>query len=89
MAPASLLDLVSALPATEGWGPAVSADTMLDGVPFAPYSKADKLGRMADWTEGKDRERGGRQQYGNRNYRGTRHVPPPGGRIHVCCIDNG
>jgi translation initiation factor 3 subunit D len=43
---------------------------MLDGVPFAPYSKADKLGRMADWTEGKDRERGGRQQYGNRNYRG-------------------
>lgn len=71
MAPASLLDLVSALPATEGWGPAVSTETMLDGVPFAPYSKADKLGRMADWTEGKDRERGGRQQYGNRNYRGT------------------
>lgn len=70
MAPASLLDLVSALPATEGWGPAVSNETMLDGVPFAPYSKADKLGRMADWTEGKDRERGGRQQYGNRNYRG-------------------
>jgi hypothetical protein len=70
MAPASLLDLVSALPATEGWGPAVSTETMLDGVPFAPYSKADKLGRMADWTEGKDRERGGRQQYGNRNYRG-------------------
>jgi hypothetical protein len=71
MAPASLLDLVAALPATEGWGPAVSTETMLDGVPFAPYSKADKLGRMADWTEGKDRERGGRQQYGNRNYRGT------------------
>jgi hypothetical protein len=70
MAPASLLDLVSALPASEGWGPTVSTETMLDGVPFAPYSKADKLGRMADWTEGKDRERGGRQQYGNRNYRG-------------------
>ena len=71
MAPASLLDLVSALPDTQGWGPPVSDETMLDGVPFAPYSKADKLGRMADWTEGKDRERGGRQQYGNRNYRGT------------------
>lgn len=70
MAPASLLDLVSALPDTAGWGPPVSNETMLDGVPFAPYSKADKLGRMADWTEGKDRERGGRQQYGNRNYRG-------------------
>lgn len=70
MAPASLLDLVSALPTTEGWGPSVSEETMLDGVPFAPYSKADKLGRMADWTDGKDRDRGGRQQYGNRNYRG-------------------
>ncbi|KAF2132614.1 eukaryotic translation initiation factor 3 subunit D [Dothidotthia symphoricarpi CBS 119687] len=69
MAPASLLDLVSALPATEAWGPDVSTETMLDGIPFAPYSKGDKLGRMADWTEGKDRERGGRQQYGNRNYR--------------------
>ncbi|KAF2806618.1 eukaryotic translation initiation factor 3 subunit D [Mytilinidion resinicola] len=69
MAPASLLDLVSALPTTDGWGPPVSSETMLDGVPYAPYSKADKLGRMADWTEGKDRERGGRQQYGNRNYR--------------------
>lgn len=42
---------------------------MLEGVPYAPYSKADKLGRMADWTEGKDRERGGRQQYSGRNYR--------------------
>ncbi|KAE9966771.1 hypothetical protein EG328_003693 [Venturia inaequalis] len=69
MAPVSLLDLVSALPSNDGWGPAASTETTLDGVPYAPYSKADKLGRMADWTEGKDRERGGRQQYGGRNYR--------------------
>ncbi|KAK8218521.1 eukaryotic translation initiation factor 3 subunit D [Phyllosticta capitalensis] len=70
MAPISLLDLVSALPTSDSWGPPVSSETMLDGVPYAPYSKGDKLGRMADWTEGKDREgRGGRQQYGNRNYR--------------------
>ncbi|KAL0254324.1 hypothetical protein SLS55_009799 [Diplodia seriata] len=70
MAPASLLDLVSALPATDSWGPATESETMLDGVPYAPYSKGDRLGRMADWTEGKDRDgRGGRQQYGNRNYR--------------------
>ncbi|KAF2468131.1 eukaryotic translation initiation factor 3 subunit D [Lindgomyces ingoldianus] len=68
MAPASLLDLVSALPSNDGWGPPASTETMLDGVPFQPYSKADKLGRMADWTEGKDRDRGGRQQFG-RNYR--------------------
>ncbi|KHN98538.1 eukaryotic translation initiation factor 3 [Metarhizium album ARSEF 1941] len=38
------------------------------GRPYAPFSKGDKLGRMADWTaEGKDRDRG-RAQY-NRNYR--------------------
>ena len=69
MAPASLLDLVSALPSVEGWGPPVSTETTLDGVPYAPYSKADKLGRMADWTEGKDRD-ARRQQYGGRGYRG-------------------
>lgn len=71
MAPASLLDLVQALPATDSWGPPVTTETIRDGVPYAPFSKGDKLGRMADWTaDGKDRERGGRQQY-NRNFRGT------------------
>jgi translation initiation factor 3 subunit D len=70
MAPVSLLDLVSALPVIDQWGPSISNETMLDGVPYAPYSKGDKLGRMADWTEGKDRDRqGGRQNFGNRNYR--------------------
>jgi translation initiation factor 3 subunit D len=61
------LDLVAALPTNDGWGPPVSEETMLDGVPYAPYSKGDKLGRMADWTGGKD-DRGGRQNYG-RNFR--------------------
>ncbi|KAI9701920.1 MAG: hypothetical protein M1836_001264 [Candelina mexicana] len=70
MAPISLADIVAALPPDESWGPATATETTLDGVPYAPYSKGDKLGRMADWTsEGKDgRERGGRQQY-QRNYR--------------------
>ncbi|KAI9722692.1 MAG: hypothetical protein M1812_001623 [Candelaria pacifica] len=70
MAPISLTDIVSALPSDESWGPATATETTLDGVPYAPYSKGDKLGRMADWTsEGKDgRERGGRSQY-QRNYR--------------------
>ncbi|KAI9798847.1 MAG: hypothetical protein M1825_004970 [Sarcosagium campestre] len=70
MAPISLTDIVSSLPSGEAWGPKTSTDTTLDGVPYAPYSKGDKLGRMADWaSEGKDgRERGGRQGY-NRNYR--------------------
>lgn len=57
-------------PAGDGWGPSVTTETTLNGVPYAPFSKGDKLGRMADWTsEGKDRDRG-RNQY-NRNYRGT------------------
>ena len=72
MAPISISEIVSALPSDEFWGPVVSMENTLDGVPYAPYSKSDKLGRMADWTaEGKDgREgRGGRQAY-NRSYRG-------------------
>lgn len=65
----SIADLVSGLPAEDTWGPSTSSDNMLEGVPYAPFSKGDKLGRMADWTaETKDRERG-RPAY-NRNYRG-------------------
>lgn len=65
----SLADLIAALPAEDGWGPPPTSETTLNGVPYAPFSKGDKLGRMADWTaDSKDRERGGRQQY-NRNYR--------------------
>ncbi|KAI4124532.1 MAG: hypothetical protein LQ338_004743 [Usnochroma carphineum] len=68
--PMSLADIVASLPSDETWGPPTTTGALVDGVPYAPYSKGDKLGRMADWTtEGKDREgRGGRQQY-NRNYR--------------------
>lgn len=72
MAPISLSDIIAALPSEDSWGPPTSTETTLNGVPYAPYSKGDKLGRMADWTtEGKDGRdgRGGRQQY-NRNYRG-------------------
>ncbi|KAL1969240.1 hypothetical protein VTN77DRAFT_494 [Rasamsonia byssochlamydoides] len=68
MAPISLADIVSSLPSEDAWGPPTSTDNMLDGVPYAPFSKGDKLGRMADWTAEKDRERGGRQAY-NRNFR--------------------
>lgn len=69
--PAAFRDLLAALPTDPSWGPPTSTETTLDGVPYAPYSKGDKLGRMADWTtEGKDRDRPNRQQYGNR-FRGT------------------
>lgn len=66
----SISSLIAALPpAEDGWGPPVTNETTLSGVPYAPFSKADKLGRMADWTEGKDRDQRGRQQYGSRQYR--------------------
>ncbi|GAB0132338.1 hypothetical protein EsDP_00000778 [Epichloe bromicola] len=62
------VQICESCPAGDGWGPPVTTETTLNGVPYAPFSKGDKLGRMADWTtEGKDRDRG-RNQY-NRNYR--------------------
>ncbi|KIW65051.1 eukaryotic translation initiation factor 3 subunit D [Phialophora macrospora] len=65
----SLAETISSLSVNDEWGPEVTTSTTLDGVPYAPFSKSDKLGRMADWTqEGKEgRDRGGRQ-YG-RNFR--------------------
>ncbi|KAI4282315.1 MAG: hypothetical protein L6R35_005437, partial [Caloplaca aegaea] len=68
--PVSLSDIVASLPSDEAWGPPTTTNSLVDGVPYAPYSKSDKLGRMADWTtEGKDREgRGGGRHY-NRNYK--------------------
>ncbi|OQD70375.1 hypothetical protein PENDEC_c024G03778 [Penicillium decumbens] len=69
MAPTSIADLVAALPTEDSWGPVTGGDNMLNGVPYAPFSKGDKLGRMADWTaESKTGDRQGRQQY-NRNFR--------------------
>ena len=75
MAPIALADIVSSLPTDDSWGPSTTSDSLVNGVPYAPYSKGDKLGRMADWTsEGKDgRER--RQPY-NRNYRGIKRLSP-------------
>jgi translation initiation factor 3 subunit D len=66
MAPASLLDLIDSLPSADTWGPPTTTETTLNGVPYAPYSKGDKLGRMADWTAGDKSDRGGRQQYQQR-----------------------
>ncbi|KLU89263.1 eukaryotic translation initiation factor 3 subunit D [Magnaporthiopsis poae ATCC 64411] len=69
--PTSLADIIAALPDGDGWGPPTTTETTLNGVPYAPFSKGDKLGRMADWTaDGKDGRdgRGGRQQF-NRNFR--------------------
>ena len=34
----------------DGWGPSTVPEHLKD-VPFAPFSKGDKLGRAADWTQ--------------------------------------
>ncbi|KAF9426094.1 hypothetical protein BGZ76_002909 [Entomortierella beljakovae] len=63
-----------------GWGP-LGLSAQFRDIPYAPYSKADKLGRIADWsapegTQGKDNrgadQRGGRA--GFRNFRDN-YVP--------------
>lgn len=75
MAQFQLSSLIAALPEAENgaWGPPSNVGSSLNEVPYAPYSKGDKLGRMADWTNenAKDggNQRGGRGGY-NRNYRG-------------------
>ena len=67
--PISLSNIVTALPSDETWGPPTTSEGLVGGVPYAPYSKGDKLGRMADFgSEGKDKEGRGGRQY-NRNYR--------------------
>jgi translation initiation factor 3 subunit D len=66
-----LANTIDSLGLDDEWGPETVASTTLDGIPYAPYSKGDRLGRMADWTqEGKDgRDGRGNRQF-NRNYRG-------------------
>lgn len=67
--PISLASIVSDLPSDDTWGPSTTTETLTNGVPYAPYSKGDKLGRCADWTLGDKDAKGERRQY-NRNYRG-------------------
>ncbi len=35
----------------DGWGPSTVPEHLKD-MPFAPFNKGDKLGRVADWTQG-------------------------------------
>ena len=67
--PISLSSIVSDLPTDDSWGPPTTTDILSNGVPYAPYSKGDKLGRCADWTVGDKDAKGERRQY-NRTYRG-------------------
>ncbi|KAG0337890.1 hypothetical protein BG000_004827 [Podila horticola] len=66
----SAFTLPSVTDSKSGWGP-VSLSAQFRDIPYAPYSKADKLGRIADWsapegTQGKDQRGGAVDQRGNR-----------------------
>ena len=61
--------------ATDPWGPpSVVPETLrFNDVPYAPYSKNDKLGKVADWSEAaKDTKDNKRQQH--RGYRDPYHA---------------
>ncbi|KAJ3123983.1 hypothetical protein HK098_001469 [Nowakowskiella sp. JEL0407] len=38
---------------SDGWGPTPESDELTD-VPYAPFSKSDRLGKIADWTSPSD-----------------------------------
>ncbi|KAG0345526.1 hypothetical protein BG004_003632 [Podila humilis] len=66
----SAFTLPSVTDSKSGWGP-VGLSAQFRDIPYAPYSKADKLGRIADWsapegTQGKDQRGGAGDQRGNR-----------------------
>ncbi|ORX88426.1 translation initiation factor eIF-3, subunit D [Basidiobolus meristosporus CBS 931.73] len=56
-----------------GWGPSAShLPEEYKDIPYAPYSKGEKLGRIADWSapDNKDnKDMGGRNRQGYRNYK--------------------
>ncbi|CEP08139.1 hypothetical protein [Parasitella parasitica] len=62
-----------------GWGPAANVvPEQFQDIPYAPYSKADKLGRVADWSnpEGQkqdNREVQGRQRAGFNRFNRDQH----------------
>lgn len=58
--------MVFQIACSDGWGP--SEETKSD-VPYAPFSKSDKLGKVADWTtqEEVDTKQQYRRHYRNQN----------------------
>ncbi|KAK9455354.1 eukaryotic translation initiation factor 3 subunit D [Dipodascopsis uninucleata] len=72
MAPLSPFTIPSLPTAKAPWGPSTSipsaTTSAFEGSPYAPFSKSDKLGKMADWTQDASRQgrdqRNGRQNYG-------------------------
>lgn len=54
-----------------GWGPAsdVVPEQFRD-IPYAPFSKSDKLGRVADWTNPEGQKQDNRETTGGRQRTG-------------------
>lgn len=44
----------------EGWGP-TTVPELLEGVPYAPYAKGEKVGRISDFTQSGFNKYGGAQ----------------------------
>ncbi|KAI9301571.1 eukaryotic translation initiation factor 3 subunit D [Cunninghamella echinulata] len=54
-----------------GWGPASDVvPTEFRDIPYAPYSKADKLGRVADWTNPDGQKQDNRENSGRQGKQG-------------------
>jgi hypothetical protein len=49
MAAPAPYEIVEVEDSADGWGPSAEPEK-LQGIPFAPFSKSDKLGKAADWT---------------------------------------
>lgn len=50
-----------------GWGPVSDViPTQFRDIPYAPYSKGDKLGRVADWTNQDSQKQESRETSGGR-----------------------
>lgn len=53
-----------------GWGPTANViPTQFRDIPYAPYSKGDKLGRVADWTNPDAQKQDNREVVGTRQGR--------------------
>lgn len=60
-------------PAPEGWGPGATVPPSLAGAPYAPFNKAERVGRIADFTPS-GLKFGGEKVGGRRG--GGRAAPP-------------
>lgn len=53
-----------------GWGPANVIPAQFRDIPYAPYSKGDKLGRVADWTNPEGQKQDNRENMGRQGRTG-------------------